>query len=115
MTNYYIGYVQGNDEYVYVGNITPTNIGISTTTETALTFDTKEIAEGILAYVNTVIANQEFKVLKITKTIEEMNTPDEINEEMVQAVAEAIVDEAIEQDKTTDEIIDKIIEEIEEV
>lgn len=72
MTKYYIGYVQGNDEYVYVGNITPTNIGISTTTETAIEFDTKELANGVLAYVKSMVANQDFKVLEITKTIKEV-------------------------------------------
>ena len=72
MTKYYIGYVQGNDEYVYVGNITPTNIGISTTTETALTFDNKDLANGVLAYVKSMVANQDFKVLEITKTIKEV-------------------------------------------
>lgn len=72
MTNYYIGYVQSNNEYVYVGNITPTNIGLSTTTSTALTFDTEELANGVLAYVETVIANQDFKVIKITTVIEEI-------------------------------------------
>lgn len=73
MTNYYIGYLQGNNEYVYVGNITPTNIGISTTTSTALSFETEELANGVLDYVKTVILNQEFKVIKITTTIEEIN------------------------------------------
>lgn len=83
MTNYYIGYVQGNNEYVYVGNITPTNIGLSTTTSTALSFDTEELANGVLAYVETVIANQDFKVIKITTTIEEIDneTTNEIVEE----------------------------------
>lgn len=73
MTNYYIGYVQGNNEYVYVGNITPTNIGLSTTTSTALSFNTEELASGVLAYVETMIVNQDFKVIKITTTIEEMD------------------------------------------
>lgn len=73
MTNYYIGYVQGNNEYVYVGNITPTNVGLSTTTSTALSFDTEELANGVLAYVQDCIANQDFKVIKITTVIEEMD------------------------------------------
>lgn len=72
MTNYYIGYVQGNNEYVYVGTITPTNIGLSTITSTALSFNTEELANGVLEYVKTVILNQEFKVIKITTTIEEI-------------------------------------------
>ena len=73
MTNYYIGYVQGNNEYVYVGNITPTNVGLSTTTSTALSFDTEELANGVLAYVQESIVNQEFKVIKITTVIEEID------------------------------------------
>jgi len=73
MTNYYIGYVQGNNEYVYVGNITPTNVGLSTTTSTALSFDTEELANGVLAYVQDSIVNQDFKVIKITTVIEEIN------------------------------------------
>jgi hypothetical protein len=73
MTNYYIGYVQGNNEYVYVGNITPTNVGLSTTTSTALSFDTEELANGVLAYVQDSIVNQDFKVIKITTVIEEMD------------------------------------------
>ena len=83
MTNYYIGYVQGNNEYVYVGTITPTNIGLSTTTSTALSFDTEELANGVLDYVKTVIVNQDFKVIKITTVIEEIDneTTDEIVEE----------------------------------
>jgi hypothetical protein len=73
MTNYYIGYVQGNNEYVYVGNITPTNVGLSTTTSTALSFNTEELANGVLAYVQDCIANQDFKVIKIAAVIEEMD------------------------------------------
>lgn len=86
MTNYYIGYVQGNTEYVYVGNITPTNVGLSTTTSTALSFDSEELANGVLAYVETIIANQDFKVIKITRVIEEINKKDteEINNDSVE-------------------------------
>jgi hypothetical protein len=79
MTNYYIGYIQGNDEYVFVGNITPTNVGISTTTNTALTFDNEELAKGVLAYVETMIANQDFKVVKITTVIEEIDNEESVN------------------------------------
>ena len=86
MTNYYIGYVQGNNEYVYVGNITPTNVGLSTTTTTALTFNTEELANGVLDYVKTIVANQDFKVIKVTTVIEEIdNEPtEEIDNEIVE-------------------------------
>lgn len=72
MTIYYIGYVQGNDEYVYVGNITPTNVGIVTSTDSALEFKTEELASGVATYISSLVANQDFKILKITKTIEEV-------------------------------------------
>jgi hypothetical protein len=72
MTNYYIGYIQANDEYAYVGTITPSNVGLSLTTATALSFDSEEIANGVLAYVKTIIKNQDVKVIKITTTIEEI-------------------------------------------
>lgn len=86
MTNYYIGYVQGNNEYVYVGNITPTNIGLSTTTNTALSFNSEELANGVLDYVKTVILNQDFKVIKITTVIEEINkeSTEENNDSVVE-------------------------------
>jgi hypothetical protein len=72
MTKYYIGYLQGNNEYVYVSNITPTNVGLNVIVENALSFSDKDLASGVLDYVKTIVVNQDFKVLEITTNIKEV-------------------------------------------
>lgn len=72
MTRYYIGYEQGDNDYVYLANIVKSNIGVTVIIEEAISFDTVELAKGVFDYVNNAIANQEFKILKVTTKIEEV-------------------------------------------
>ena len=72
MTKYYVGYVQGNDEYVYVSNIDVTNVRVTTVIEGAMSFTDVVLAKNLLAIVSTLVANQEYKVLEITTEIKEV-------------------------------------------
>lgn len=72
MTKWLIGYVQANDEYVYVANITAINIGIATSTDSALNFKSEDNAKGVLKYIKSVVVNQDYKVLKVTTDVKEV-------------------------------------------
>lgn len=72
MTKYYVGYLQGNDEYVYVAGIDNSNVRISTIPEGAIGFDDVELAKSLLAIAKTLVANQDYVVLEITTEIKEV-------------------------------------------
>lgn len=72
MTKYYVGYLQGNDEYVYVAGIDNSNVRISTIPEGAIGFDDVELAKSLQAIAKTLVANQDYVVLKITTEIKEV-------------------------------------------
>ena len=72
MTKYYVGYVQGNDEYVYVASIDNSNVRVSTITEGAMGFDTKELAESLKNIADATVLNQTYKILEIKTEIKEV-------------------------------------------
>lgn len=72
MTKYYVGYTQGNGEYVYVSNIDYTNVRVTTVMDGAISFTTKELAEGLKDIASSLVANQDYKVLEITVDIKEV-------------------------------------------
>lgn len=73
MTKYYIGYSQGENDYVYISNINKTVIGVTVVNEDAISFENEQMAKNVLEYIKTQVANQEYKVLKITVTVEEVD------------------------------------------
>lgn len=72
MTRYYVGYLQGNDEYVYVAGVDNSNVRVSTITEGAIGFDNIELAESLKNIAKSIVTNQDYVVLKITTEIEEV-------------------------------------------
>ena len=72
MSKFYVGYKQGNEEYVYVAGIDTNNVKISTTIEGAMSFTDIGQAEYLRDIAETIVLNQEYKVLKITIDIEDM-------------------------------------------
>ena len=70
MTKYYVGYTQGNGEYVYVTGVDST-VRVTTLIESAISFTTKELAESLKDIASTLVANQDYKVLEITVDIKE--------------------------------------------
>lgn len=72
MTKYYVGYTQGNGEYVYVSDIDKYNVKVSTIIEGAISFDNKDLASALVDIVNTIVANQDYVVLEIKTTIKEV-------------------------------------------
>ena len=72
MTKYYVGYLQGNNEYVYVAGIDTTNVRVSTISENAIGFENKESATDLLNIVKLMVLNQDYKVLEIVKEIKEV-------------------------------------------
>jgi len=72
MTKYYVGYVQGNEEYVYVAGIDNSNVRVSTIPEGAISFDKVELAKALLSLASNIVANQEYKVLEIKTEIKEV-------------------------------------------
>ncbi len=72
MTKYYVGYLQGNEEYVYVSDIDSRNVRVSTIPEGAIGFDDVELAKSLVEIAKTLVANQEYVVLKITTEIKEV-------------------------------------------
>ena len=72
MTKYYVGYLQGNDEYVYVASVDNSNVRVSTITEGAISFSNKELAKSLVNIVKTIVTNQDYVVLEITTEIKEV-------------------------------------------
>lgn len=72
MTKYYVGYSQGENDYVYISNINKTSIGVTVVTEEAISFENEQMAKNMLEYIKTQVANQDYKVLKITVNVEEV-------------------------------------------
>lgn len=72
MTKYYVGYLQGNDEYVYVAGIDNSNVKISTIPEGAIGFDNVELAKSLLNIASSIATNQDYVVLEIKTTIKEV-------------------------------------------
>ena len=73
MTKYYVGYEQGTGEYVYVSELSyVSNVRVTTFIEGALGFTTVELAQAMLNIVNTLVSNQEYKVLQIETNITEV-------------------------------------------
>jgi len=70
MTKYYVGYLQGNNEYVYIAGVDNGNVKISTTLEGALSFTDIGLAENLRDVAEDIVKNQEYNVLKITVTIQ---------------------------------------------
>ncbi len=72
MTKYYVGYLQGNDEYVYVASIDNSNVRVSTILEGAMSFGNVGLAKALLDLANNTVANQEYTVLEVTTEIKEV-------------------------------------------
>jgi hypothetical protein len=72
MTKYYVGYTQGNGDYVYVSNIDYNNVRVTTVFEGAIAFDDVELAKGLLNICKTMVANQEYVVLEMKTSIKEV-------------------------------------------
>lgn len=74
MTKYFIGYEQGLNDYVYLSSLNKSTIGVTVITEEAINFKNETIAKNVLEYVNTIVTNQDYKVLKVTTNVEEVDT-----------------------------------------
>lgn len=72
MTKYYVGYKQGNNEYVYVASVDNSNVRVSTITEGAIGFEDVELATALSQIASNIIANQEYVVLEIKTSIKEV-------------------------------------------
>lgn len=72
MTKYYVGYTQGNGEYVYVSDIDKYNVKVTTILEGAIGFDNQELAKALVDIVKTIVSNQDYVVLEIKTTIKEV-------------------------------------------
>lgn len=72
MTKYYVGYTQGNGEYVYVSNVDFNNVRVTTVIEGAISFDDVELAKSLVEIAKTIVANQDYVVLEITTDIKEV-------------------------------------------
>lgn len=72
MTKYYVGYTQGNNEYVYVTQLETTNVRVTTLIESAISFDDVELAKNLVNVAKTIVANQDYVVLEITTDIKEV-------------------------------------------
>ena len=74
MTKYFIGYEQGLNDYVYLSSLNKSTIEVTVITEEAINFKNETMAKNVLEYVNTIVANQDYKVLKVTTNVEEVDT-----------------------------------------
>lgn len=72
MTKYYVGYTQGNGDYVYISNVDYSNVRVTTVVEGAISFDNVELAKSFVDVVKTIVANQDYVVLEIKTTIKEV-------------------------------------------
>ena len=74
MTKYFIGYEQGLNDYFYLSSLNKSTIGVTVITEEAINFKNETMAKNVLEYINTMVANQDYKVLKVTTNVEEVDT-----------------------------------------
>ena len=72
MTRYYVGYTQGNGEYVYITQVDNSTVRVTTLLESAISFDDVELAKDLLKIVKSIVANQEYVVLEIKTNIKEV-------------------------------------------
>jgi len=74
MTKYYVGYLQDNNEYVYISYLDKNGVKVTTSLENAIYYDDIELAKDLLAIAKIVITSKtnSYKVLEIVKTIKEM-------------------------------------------
>ena len=72
MTKYYVGYTQGNGEYVYITQVDNSTVRVTTLLESAISFDDVELAKDLLKIVKSIVANQEYVVLEIKTNIKEV-------------------------------------------
>lgn len=72
MTKYYIGYIQGNNSYVYVNSLMFNSVNVSVTTTTAIGIDNEKTAKEFLDVVKSIDNEKDYKLLKVTADIEEV-------------------------------------------
>ena len=72
MTKYYVGYTQGNGEYVYITQVDNSTVRVTTLLESAISFDDVELAKELLNIAKTIVSNQEYVVLEIKTNIKEV-------------------------------------------
>lgn len=78
MGNYFIGYKQGNGEYIYVNSINNSYIGVTLDTNGAMDFISEEIATNICEFLNLKDTEKTYLPLlvrvDVTEIIEEADT-----------------------------------------
>lgn len=72
MTRYYVGYTQGNGEYVYITQVDNSTVRVTTLLESAISFDDVELAKSLVNIAKTIVANQDYVVLEIKTSIKEV-------------------------------------------
>lgn len=72
MTKYYVGYTQGNGEYVYITQVDNSTVRVTTLLESAISFDDVELAKDLSKIAKSIVANQEYVVLEIKTNIKEV-------------------------------------------
>ena len=72
MTRYYVGYTQGNGEYVYITQVDNSTVRVTTLLESAISFENVELAKSLVDIAKTIVANQDYVVLEIKTSIKEV-------------------------------------------
>lgn len=72
MTKFYVGYKQGNNDYVYISDVSYNNIRVTTVQEGAIAFDDVATAQGLLNIAKKMVGNQEYTILEIKVDIKEV-------------------------------------------
>ena len=72
MTKFYVGYKQGNNDYVYISDVSYNIIRVTTVQEGAIAFDDVATAQGLLNIAKKMVGNQEYTILEIKTDIKEV-------------------------------------------
>lgn len=80
MKNYFIGYKQANDQYVYVASINKNNVSVTLYTDEAMDCYDVETAKNLCAYVNLKDSMNTYNPIVVLTEITEIT---EIVEEVI--------------------------------
>lgn len=81
MKNYFIGYKQANDEYVYLASIGKNNLSVTLHTDEAMDFYDLETATNVCKYVNVRDLMNNYNPIIVRTDIEEVIDNDTITNE----------------------------------
>lgn len=81
MTKYFIGYKQGNGEYVYVSSINDYSVSVTINYPNGIDFINEDNAKNVCDFLNDMDLEKTYIPLKVTTNVEEVTDNESITNE----------------------------------